>query len=264
MTYLTDQSDVLRRVRRHRDLFTVSTTAVTAQTRKKHMTQSTNFLATIPLFANLPERTLRHLATDLTLRYFAQGDTIFHEGDPGEVLYLVKAGQVRIFVHGNGQETSVILFGRPGDIFGELAIVDGLPRSANATAMINTWVYTLDREQFRAHMRRSPQLALNFMKLLTVRVRYNTKQMNSLASQSIPGRLAHLLLRLAQDYGEAEARGVFINANLNDSDLASLIGASRESTNKTLSIFRRQDLICKDNGRIIITDPDALRGKVKQ
>jgi CRP/FNR family cyclic AMP-dependent transcriptional regulator len=255
MTLLTDRNDALHnRHLRHWHPTTKPTKTI--------MTQSTTFLASIPLFANLPKRTLQRLATDLTPRYFAQGDTIFHQGDPGEVLYLVKSGQIRIFVHGNGQETSVILFGHPGDIFGELAIVDGLPRSANATAMVNTWLYTLDREQFRAHMRYSPQLALNFMKLLTVRVRYNTKQVNSLASQGIPGRLARLLLRLAQEYGEAESYGVRINANLNDSDLASLIGASRESTNKTLSIFRRQDLIRKDNGHIIIIDPDSLRDKV--
>lgn len=253
MTLLTDNSDVLQRVRRYPASHTQNT-----------MTQPATFLHNIALFANLPERTLQQLATDLTLRYFAQGDTIFHEGDPGEVLYLVKSGQVRIFVHGNGQETSVILFGRPGDIFGELAIVDGLPRSANATAMVNTWVYTLDREQFRTHMRHTPQLALNFMKLLTVRVRNSTQQVNSLASQSVSGRLARLLLRLAQDYGEAEHSGVRINANLNDSDLASLIGASRESTNKTLSVFRRQDLIRKNDGHIIIIDPDSLREVVNQ
>ncbi len=223
------------------------------------MSHDTRFLTNLTLFTNLPERTLHHLAADLILRHFAAGETIFHEGDPGELLYLVKTGQVRIFVHGDGQETSVILFGRPGDIFGELAIVDGLPRSANATALVETWVYTLTREQFRAHMHRSPQLALNFMKMLTVRVRYNTVQVNSLASHSITRRLARLLLKLAQDYGEVDQKGVRIMANLNDTELASLIGASRESTNKTLSHFRRRSLICKDKGDIIILDPDSLR-----
>jgi CRP/FNR family transcriptional regulator, cyclic AMP receptor protein len=223
------------------------------------MPQPQQFLSHIPLFANLPDATLQTVARDLIPRYVPAGETIFHEGDPGEWLYIVKSGQVRIFVHGNGQETSVILFGRPGDIFGELAIVDGLPRSANATAMVDTWLYTLEREQFRAHMRYSPQLALNFMKLLTVRVRYNTSQMSSLASQGVPGRLARLLLRLAQEYGQVEPVGVRINANLNDTDLASLIGATRESTNKTLSQFRRQSLIRKERGHIVIIDPDSLR-----
>lgn len=231
----------------------------TMPTHTHAMSYETHFLTNLPLFANLPQRTLDHLAADLILRHFNAGDTIFHEGDPGELLYVVKTGQVRIFVHGDGQETSVILFGRPGDIFGELAIVDGLPRSATATALVETWVYTLTREQFRAHMRRTPQLALNFMKMLTVRVRYNTMQVNSLASHTIARRLARLLLKLAQDYGQVDQQGVRILANLNDTELASLIGASRESTNKTLNQFRRRALIERDKGDIIILDPDALR-----
>ena len=229
------------------------------------MNPSVLFFRSVPLFEDLSEHDLTTVVPDMTKRRFRAGDKIFREGDPGEVLYLVQSGQVRIYVHGTGTgiETSVFLCGRPGEIFGELAIVDGLPRSATATAMEETVVYTLSREAFQRHMRRVPQLALNFMKLLSVRVRYNTKQVKSLALMTVSSRLARLLLKLAQDYGVVQTAGVRINTNLKQSDLASLIGATRESTNKVLRIFRKEELICNDEGDIVVLDPEALRQKVK-
>ena len=222
------------------------------------------FLQNIPLFEELTAAQTQSVAADLVERHFAQGDIIFREGDPGEVLYLVQKGRVRIFVSGSHTETSVILFGRAGDIFGELAIVDGLPRSASATAVEDTVVYTLERHAFRAHMRHYPQLALNFMKLLSVRVRYNTHKVNSLASMSVPARLARLLLTLAQDYGRIHPQGVLIHSQLNQTELASLIGATRESTNKALATLRREELIALEEGQIIILDPEALRRQVRE
>lgn len=270
---LPEDSDVLMKLRRNLSaeghIRTVvqrrPPAAALEQTRlARTMVNQIQFLKTIPLFAELLSGELRSIAKDVRERHYAQGESLFREGDPGAVLYIVKSGQVRIFVHGNGSgvETSVILCGRPGDIFGELAIVDGLPRSASAMAMEETIVYTINRDAFRFHMRRMPQLALNFMQLLSVRVRYNTKQVNSFASLSIPKRLARTLLELAQNYGEVDDAGVRISANLTQSDLASLIGATRESTNKALSIFRRQELISLSGDHIIVLDPEALRKQV--
>ena len=222
------------------------------------------FLQHIPLFEGLTAAQTDAVAADLVKRHFAQGEIIFREGDPGEVLYVVQKGRVRIFVSGSHTETSVILFGRAGDIFGELAIVDGLPRSASATAVEDTIVYTLERHAFRAHMRHYPQLALNFMKLLSVRVRYNTHKVNTLASMSVPSRLARLLLALAQDYGRVHPAGVLIHSHLTQTELASLIGATRESINKALAALRRDELIALEEGYIVILDAEALRGRVTE
>ena len=221
------------------------------------------FLQEIPLFHDLSQEQLRSIAKDVQPRRFGQGEIIFREGDPGQVLYLVQAGQVRIYVNGlDGSETSVILFGRPGDMFGELAVIDGLPSSATAVALDETLLYTISRESFRLHMQRFPQLALNFMKELTHRVRYNTRQMDSLASLPVSQRLARKLLELAQDYGRIETESVIIDMTLTQANLASLIGATRESTNKILRDFRERYLIWFEYGRITILDADALRAEV--
>lgn len=217
------------------------------------------FFKQVPLLADLTDSELTDLAKDFVRREFRQNETIFAQGDPGQVLYLIEKGQVRIFVHGaEGHERPVIYYG-PGDIFGELAVIDGLPRSASAVAMEDTAMFCLNRDRLRDHMRRTPQLAFNFMKALSVRVRHTTDQVGNLALLDVPSRLARKLLELAQSHGQVEADGVRINLNLTQSELASAIGATRESINKALGNFKRQGLIRMEQGQITIIDPDALR-----
>jgi len=222
-----------------------------------------DFLQQTQLFAGVSEMQLQKIVPDIVRRHFRQGEVIFREGDPGQVLYLIQSGQVRIYVNGlDGSETSVILFGRPGEIFGELAVVDGLPRSATAVALEETLLLTIERERFRRHLCQAPPLALNFMQELSLKLRYNTRQMDSLANLPVPQRLARKLMELAQSYGRAEAEGVRIDLTLTQTDLASLIGAARESINKSLRDFRRRRWIQIQDGYIVILDPEALRAQV--
>jgi CRP/FNR family transcriptional regulator/CRP/FNR family cyclic AMP-dependent transcriptional regulator len=221
------------------------------------------FLANTELFNDLTEAQLALISQDIVPRQYEQGEVIFREGDPGEVLYMVQSGQVRIFINSlDGSETSVILFGRAGDIFGELAVIDGLPRSATAVALDKTTLYTIQRQVFSQHMRHMPQLSFNFMYELTKKVRYNTRQMDSLTSLPVPQRLARKLMEMAQNYGRVQTHGVAIDMTLTQSDLASLIGATRESTNKALRDFRQKEWILLEQGQITILDPEALRAQV--
>lgn len=224
--------------------------------RARHMS---DFLKLSSFFAGLSESDLAALSRDFVRRQYAQGELIFQQDDAGQTLCVVESGQVRIFVENEaGQETSVTFCG-PGDVFGELAVIDEYPRSASAEAMQATVLHTLTRERFREHLRRAPQLALNFMRALSVRVRYSTQQMESLAMLDVPTRLARKLLELAQQHGVVEPEGVRIRLTLTQSDLASIVGATRESANKALGNFRRQGLILLQQGSITILDPEALR-----
>ena len=230
------------------------------QCTKEYDMNELQFLANTELFGDLTDAQLALISQDIIPRHYEQGEVIFREGDPGEVLYMVQSGQVRIFVNSlDGSETSVILFGRAGDIFGELAVIDGLPRSATAVALDNTTLYTIDRQAFSQHMRQMPQLSFNFMQELTKKVRYNTRQMDSLTSLPVPQRLARKLMELAKEYGRVEDVGVYIDMTLTQSQLASLIGATRESTNKGLRDFRQRAWILVEQGHITILDPEALR-----
>ena len=229
------------------------------RTTEQRVADRTEFLKQLPLFANLSEADLASLAQDFTTRRFQQGETIFFQGDPGQALYLIETGRVRIYVQDDsGQESSVIYYSA-GDMFGELAAIDGLPRSASARAADEIIVHGLSRERLRAHLLASPQLAYNFMQALSVRVRYSTLQVGSLTMHDVPSRLARKLVELAQGYGRVEANGVRIAMPLTQSDLASLIGATRESTNKALGIFKRSGYIRIEQNHITIIDPEALR-----
>lgn len=226
---------------------------------EQRVADRTEFLKHLPLFANLNDAELTALAKDFTARRFQHGETIFFQGDPGQALYLIEAGRVRIYVQDDrGQETSVIFYSA-GDIFGELAVIDGLPRSASAIAADETIVHVLSRERLRAHLLVSPQLAYNFMQALAVRVRYSTLQVGNLTLHDVPVRLARKLLELAQGHGRVTADGVKIDMTLTQSDLASLIGATRESTNKALGHLKREGVIRMEQNQITIIDPDALR-----
>lgn len=226
---------------------------------ENRMMARVNFFKRVPLLANLSQAELESLARDFAPRRFRQGETIFQQGDAGQALYLIESGQVRIYVQSEeGQETSVIVYG-PGDLFGELAVIDEGPRSASAIAMEDTVVHLLSRDRLREHMRRSPQLALDFLTALSVRVRYSTQQVGNLTLLAISGRLARKLLELAQLHGEVEPDGVRIDLALTQSDLASLVGTTRESVNKALGTFRRQGLVRMQRGHIVIVDADALR-----
>ncbi|MCL4872147.1 MAG: Crp/Fnr family transcriptional regulator [Anaerolineae bacterium] len=221
-----------------------------------------HILRQMPLFAGLGELELSQLAADFRPRAYHQGETIFHEGDPGQALYVVAHGRIRIYIQNEeGQETSVILYG-PATLFGELSVIDERPRSASAIAMEDSILYNLDQAQFRHHLKQSPQLALNFMQTLADRVRYSTSQVESLTLMDVPSRLARKLMELARDHGRAQAEGVIINITLTQTDLAGLVGATRESVNKTIRAFRQQKLIKMEQGRITILDPEALRQRL--
>lgn len=221
-----------------------------------------NFYRQVPMFVGLSDDELAALVADFMPRRFRQGETIFLQGDIGQTLYLIGQGQVRIYTQAlSGQETSLVYY-NAGDLFGELALIDELPRSASASAVTDTLVLMLGRERFRYHLRTLPQLSLNFMRALSVRMRYTNRQVDLLATLDVPGRLAAKLLELAQDYGQTQPDGVRIHLALTQSDLASFIGATRESINKTLGLFRRLRLIVQDGGYIIITDAEGLRGLV--
>ena len=213
-----------------------------------------------PLLEGLSQAAIQEIASHLRLRVFNARQHIFHEGDVGNCLYLLKTGQIRIYVVGaDGNETSVIMFGRTGELFGELALIDEQPRSASAIAVRRSELYTLSRADFLKLLGLYPKLSLNFMQILSERVRYNTRNVDSLVSLDVQQRLARKLLEYADKYGITDAQHhTLISPVLRQGDLASLLGTTRESINKTLRVLRQQQIIAIHSGQITILDAAAL------
>lgn len=219
-------------------------------------------LQKVSFFSRLSGRELEALASSLTKRTFGKGTIIFHKGSPGRNLYVIESGRVRIFLlSSSGQEISVNVYG-PGDVFGELALLDGLPRSAGAVVMERTVVYTLHRDDLLRLLEDSPQMAASIIQDLTARLRYTTAGMEQQAFLDVNGRVAAKLLELADRYGLV-GEGVEIDLRLTQTELASWVSARRESVNKVLGSFREQGLIEVDGQQITILDRAGLESWIR-
>jgi CRP-like cAMP-binding protein len=218
------------------------------------------FLRQVPLFAELPEANMATLVGDFRLREYGRGETIFHQGDRGRELYVVMQGKVRIFkISPAGEETSINIFS-VGDIVGEFSTIDGQPRSATAKAIERCALLEMTRERFLSRMHEMPDLALSVSQLLVAKARWTAAYAETIAQFDAAGRLLHILLLYNEQFGEEIEPGkqYELDLALNQTDLASLVGARREWINRILQTWRKRGLIAYDAGRITILDLPAV------
>jgi CRP-like cAMP-binding protein len=188
---------------------------------------------------------------------YAPGQIICHQGDPGDHLYAVIQGLVKIvFISGRGDEMVLNVMGSE-EIFGELALLDGSPRSASVVALKSTCVFTLPRARLLELMSNNPGLADEFLKLIGGRIRKLTEQAGDLAFLDLGGRLAKLLLQLSARRDNVQ--GVVLDRGLTQSDLAAMIGSSRPAVNRALQSFAARGLIAIQGRTIVLRDLDGLR-----
>ncbi|HXV26049.1 MAG TPA: Crp/Fnr family transcriptional regulator [Alphaproteobacteria bacterium] len=188
-----------------------------------------------------------------------RGTFVFHMGDEGDALYGVVRGMIRIWIPGaDGRELTIALMER-GDIFGEIALLDGLPRTANATAIDDTSLIAIDRPHFVDLLEREPRIARHIIELLCERLRATTDRFSEDAFLSLKARLAKRLEALMIGYGEHCPEGMRIGLKLSQTDLANMLGVTREAVNKQLGAWSQRGLIQHTRGTIIIRDPQGLK-----
>ncbi|MDC0713084.1 Crp/Fnr family transcriptional regulator [Stigmatella sp. ncwal1] len=215
-------------------------------------------LARIPLFENLQAEDLEHLSTLLHTRHCAKGDVIFQQGDEGADLYIVRAGQVAIRLHSpEGKEVILTLLGS-GEVFGELSLLDGEPRSTHAVAREETTLLSLRREDFHRFLDTRPQVARSLLATLSRLVRRVTQHVHDATFLDARTRLVRVLLDLSRNQGEPRAQGVAIRQRLTQSELANLCGLTRESTNKWLRFYVREGMLSYEAGQITLLKPELF------
>ncbi len=161
----------------------------------------TVYLKQVPLFADLADEDIRALMAIARKRTFRNGEVIFHRDDPGQVLYVIKEGKVKIYlISPDGQEISLVVFGK-GECFGEFAILDDLPRSANAIALEKVECYTLQRSDFHNAIMKIPKIAIQILEVLSKRLRTTNQMVEDLIFLDVYGRVAKKLLELAETHG---------------------------------------------------------------
>jgi CRP-like cAMP-binding protein len=216
----------------------------------------------VQLFAGLSIDELDELTSRLRPRRYARGETLFLEGDPGTSLCIIDKGRVMLgLTSAEGREIILDLLG-PGDVFGELALLDGEPRSANAIAVEASDVLLLARDEFLHFLRQHPQASLVLLSTLSHWLRRLTTQMQDTAFLDVPARLARTILRLAE--AEEAVHGKAVTPRLTQTDLAGMVGTTRETLNKWLGFYEDQGLIRRDKHQIVVLRPDKLRGRTYQ
>jgi len=205
------------------------------------------------LFSGMSPASLRTITRTLRARRFRRGEVLFHEGDPGDALFVVVSGAVKVVVPSEEGEEAILATLRRGDFLGELALLDGAPRSASAIALEPTEVLTLPRDQFRALVAGEPAIRDALLTAVTAELRRLTSHVAELHFLDLTGRLAARLARLAEETGERLPDGsIRMEAPLTQTDLASMIGATRQSVNKLLGEFEGRGLLRIERDSIVV------------
>ncbi len=217
------------------------------------------FLSSLKLFADLEPEQLEQISLHVKQRTFALGVTLFHQDMPGTMLYMIESGSVRVISIGRtGQELTLNVLG-PGEIFGELSILDGQQRSATAITLAPTVVWLLSQADLRQFMADYPPVNQAMMQILVERVRSTARRLEAMTFQDVLGRLAFELLTLAERNGQPCEQGTEITIPLTQVDLASMVGATRESVNKAVSVLRSKELIDVDGTSWFLKNPAGMQ-----
>jgi CRP/FNR family transcriptional regulator, cyclic AMP receptor protein len=209
-------------------------------------------------------RTMTSQELDETLkfaaeRHIARGSMIFQKGDEGSSLMAVLVGRVKISsVSSEGKEVTLNHINQ-GEIFGEIALLDGKQRSADATATEDTLLLVVERRHFLPFVRQNGDLYLRLLTVLCDRLRRTSMALEELALFDLPARLARVLLKMADDYGRPVADGVRIDMKLSQRDLSTLVASTRESVNKQMQAWRKEGTVDMDAGHIVVRRVRELR-----
>lgn len=221
-------------------------------------TDKKKILSSVWLFQDLPAEDLDRIVPYMRTARFAADDTIIEKGEPGTSMMAVGSGRVKIrSIYWDGREV-VFNFVDPGEVFGEIALLDGRERTADAIAMTDVVLYVLERRDLLPQFHRHPEIAVRMLSVLCDRVRRTSEQVEDLLFLDQPLRLAKVLLWLAKRYGSVSGDGVALQIRLSQRELGTLVGVRREAMNRQLAVWREAGVIRLDEGLIIIPDMTAF------
>jgi CRP-like cAMP-binding protein len=221
-------------------------------------TTTADFLSTVPLFGGLDQIELQRFAELTREKFYPRGSVILFENDPGDSLFVVRQGRVKVVLIGeDGREVILGVLG-VGEHFGELSLIDDRPRSAHVIAMDDSHLLVLRREDFRKRVESSPAVAWSLLTEMSRRLRRADEKIGGLVLLDVPGRIARLLLDLATETG-----GDTIEKALTHQTIAQMIGASRETVSRAMKDFQDANWVTVERRRITISDRVALENRAQ-
>lgn len=217
------------------------------------------------LLQHLADDELEQLLVYARLERYTAGQMLFKKGDPGTSLMAILAGRVKIStLSADGEEVVLNILG-PGQVFGEIALLDGKARTADATAIETSELVALDRGDFLPFLDQHSEIATRLIAVLCERLRWVSDIYDDVVFINVPARLAKKLLILAREFGvETSGGAIEINIQLSQTDLGKMMGKTRESVSKVMREWQDRGLIRVENGYIKLLQPDAIEGQVVQ
>lgn len=218
-------------------------------------------LARVPLFNGLSESELERISHVAVPRAFQRGARVFHEGDRSDACYIVRAGEVRVTrEHSDGRAIALATLSS-GDIFGELAMLDGETRSASVEALTDVELLALAATDMRGLLQRNSDITAKLVVALARRVRETNERVARQSFQTVPSRVAGVLSQLvAEESTDTVHHGITIR--MNQADLAQLAGTSRESVSRFLAVLERAGVVAVGRGRVTVVEPKRLRAYI--
>jgi CRP/FNR family transcriptional regulator len=216
-----------------------------------------------PLFAALDQEAADALRATMSRVELDRGAVLFHEGDPGDRLYVIVEGKVKLGrASGDGRENLLAILG-PGEMFGELSLFDPGPRNATATAIADTVLIGLGNEDLTAWLSGRPAVARQLLSALARRLRRTNEALADLVFSDVPGRVAKQLLDLSERFGTSVEDGLRVSHDLTQEELAQLVGASRETVNKALADFASRGWLRLEARAVVLLDVERLRKRAR-
>jgi CRP/FNR family transcriptional regulator, cyclic AMP receptor protein len=214
-------------------------------------------------WSGLPKHIASELFGSATIRRLKAGDTLFQTGDSGDGCYRLDIGLLKVSLISPQVKERIIAILTPGAVVGDLAVIDGLPRSASVVALTDSELRFLSGVAFEQLAREHPEIHQYLVKLLAARLRHADEIIAALAFLSVKARVARALLTLAEDLGEATDSGeILIPRMIHQTDIAAIAGVARENTNRILSEWERKKLVTKSAGSYRIDDRARLKREI--
>ena len=219
-------------------------------------------LRKVPLFARLDAPELSAIAQLAQRRTFEQRDIIVQQADAGGELFVIVEGHVKVISAGmDGRDSALNIMG-PGEVFGEVSLLDGGPRSATVAALDACSLLSIRREPFMRFLESSPRTAIELLKVLTSHLRKLTERSEDVAFLRVGGRLAKRIAGIAERYGEPRPDGALrVPFKLSQQEIGDLVNATRESANKQLKAWEDGGLLSHDHGHLVVHDLERLRAE---
>lgn len=220
-------------------------------------------LGNVSIFSSLNEKELDLLLQATTTRRLKAKEVLFRKGDPGNQLYGILSGSLKVMTTGtDGKDVMFGLMG-PGEVLGEIALLDSEERSATIVGVEATELLTLHRRELIPFLEKNPGAAIGLAGVLAARVRRLSERAEDRQTMPLPGRIAKKLISLSEEYGKHPIVGGPVEVRLPQQDLADLVGTTRESVNKQLRAWEQEGIVELGRGRVVLKNPDALEAVTK-